>query len=1308
MAKAADDFSCGPSQLGSPCGEAGPATLAVPGAGAGAGNPVHLATGNKHQREIDLPALPGVLGLTWGRQYNAQDPRAGAFGPAWAHVYDTRIVRAGGMLQIVQADGSRIDFRVLPGDAERCASDDPAHGELIRLPGGGYRWRWPDGRTLVFDHGGLLVEICAPTGHRLRIQRGLVPGQPLYGQVLRVVDPAGRMLQVQHDAQGRIQRVSTPAGVLEYAYDDAGRLVDVRFPDGHRREYRYAPGLRAALASLGVRRPDGGRTQLGAWQYDDATRVVASDLGIGARGRLRFQYEEGGHGERITRVSDDAGGRTRFVLAPQGSRYVVVAAEGDGCVGCPPLASGASRGAALPVAGAATLVHDEEGRLLEVQRPSVLAGRSRRLRLVWDTVADGETAVRLPVAIIETGWRPATPAPQRLARAWTLNWIWQAGGFRLAGARAPADAAEADALVGWPAAAPDSAAGWPGLRVERDDFGAVLAWSSAASGRERHELAASGAVLARHFADGRAWTYRRDTQGRLLGLAAEGVQVDVAWQEGQAVEIRQAEERERRQYDAQGRLSVRERRRPADGPERWSAVDRYMHDDQGRLVRHDLAEGGALHYRWRADGRLAAIVWEDADGARREVIDAAPGEAGYRYGNGVRLVPWFRHGRLAGLAHGRVGRRTQRARPVWAQQLVFDAAGRIAGEVLRSHGLPAEHWRYGYDEQGRLARVEGPGVSHGEAGLAWQADGGRAGPGEIRERDASGLPRHVDGWRLQYSGLRRLAQVSRGERVARYRHNAYGERVSATYGNDATAGTWEFVYEGQRLAAVWRGGQGQARPWRRYLHAGAVPVAMIDYTGRAPTLYFLHADAIGLPRAVTDGQGAVRWEGTYSPFGELTGMAGEPRLMPLLRLPGQVVDPLTGWHDNYQRTYEPGRGQYLEPDPFGPPALHAHALPPGVALRTSAFGYAAQQPRRYADPAGLVLLAFDGTSNDALTHANVHQFAELYEGDPQAAPGSAVHYAAGPGGPGPQGAADAAFALTAQRILDAQWAHLIARLQEAAGAQEPTPIDLIGYSRGAALARHFSNMVAGMVRERRFWEWQDGIGAVTGCVDLRFVGLFDSVAQFGLFGSANDLFDFRVSPAWSAVAHAVALHEQRRLFPLLSLADANGVLPLNVVELPFVGAHADIGGGLGWTEADGTERHDLSDVALQWMTDMAARAGVSLRGLSLVQQTVSDPVLHDFRNALERSNQALVDGVWGDAGGAANSALPGLLYPDRAVLAADGSVLAEHQRGHARYGVQERRRTEAFIQRAHAWLSSSDEAAGVVSLPDYAAWLAQR
>src|SRR5690606_34553660 len=131
----------------------------------------------------------------------------------------------------------------------------------------------------------------------------------------------------------------------------------------------------------------------------------------------------------------------------------------------------------------------------------------------------------------------------------------------------------------------------------------------------------------------------------------------------------------------------------------------------------------------------------------------------------------------------------------------------------------------------------------------------------------------------------------------------------------------------------------------------------------------------------------------------------------------------------------------------------------------------------------------------------------------------------------------------------------------------------------------------------------------------------------GIGGSHNHLYDFGIAELWSWVSHAVALHEHRWTFPLTS-ADAGGAG--NVVEAPFVGAHADIGGGLALLAADQddatdaastTENADLAKIALAWMHWQARAASVNFADLDPADITPQAPVLRDMRSTLARSLQ---------------------------------------------------------------------------------------
>ncbi|MGF2736881.1 phospholipase effector Tle1 domain-containing protein [Marinobacter sp. DUT-1] len=152
------------------------------------------------------------------------------------------------------------------------------------------------------------------------------------------------------------------------------------------------------------------------------------------------------------------------------------------------------------------------------------------------------------------------------------------------------------------------------------------------------------------------------------------------------------------------------------------------------------------------------------------------------------------------------------------------------------------------------------------------------------------------------------------------------------------------------------------------------------------------------------------------------------------------------------------------------------------------------------------------------------------------------------------------FNEAARRILDAT---------EGAKIQTLT-VDLFGFSRGAAAARHATNeILKGRDGEMGMALIDEGIGWPDE-VRIRFLGLFDTVA--GIFNPSN--FDLsagndRNSPVElyldankiSHVVHLVAADEKRANFSLNSVKGEDGRLPENFVEITLPGAHSDVGGG---------------------------------------------------------------------------------------------------------------------------------------------------
>ena len=149
-------------------------------------------------------------------------------------------------------------------------------------------------------------------------------------------------------------------------------------------------------------------------------------------------------------------------------------------------------------------------------------------------------------------------------------------------------------------------------------------------------------------------------------------------------------------------------------------------------------------------------------------------------------------------------------------------------------------------------------------------------------------------------------------------------------------------------------------------------------------------------------------------------------------------------------------------------------------------------------------------------------------------------------------------------------------------------IDVIGFSRGAATALDFVNKVA-----------RDGIQhegkVVIARPPIRFLGLFDTVAAFGLanlgffFSSLNAFHQLTLPSNVEHCFHAMSLDERRPAFVNQRLAGG--------YEVWFRGVHSDIGGG--------NNNPGLEYVALRWMFRKAIACG-----LPVTEANITDSAVH--------------------------------------------------------------------------------------------------
>lgn len=1317
--------TCGPPTLGSPCALGGPALLPPnePSLNLGAGNPIHLVTGNKYQRETDLPAIAGMPGLEIVRHYNSSDHRQSAFGSGWSLSYDARLYRVGATWQIAQPDGSRILFQ-----AGQNGPLPNRHGRLESHQSG-WRWIWPNGRELGFDTHGRLIAIRLTAHHALTLARHEGP-EPLRGAIASVTHSGGAKLTLHYlvrDGHAQVDRIDSPVGTFRYQYEpvpspsqgggtaSTWRLASLTRPDGMRRRYLYEPEHQAGdpllLTGVAIVSADERRVvRTNSWAYDKAGRAIRSTQGgpNATKGRVSITYVRPPSPDRtgLTRVTDADSRRSQFITAVKGGRHVLLDAEGAGCSGCPAPGTHAK--------------YDDLGRLTEINGTRI------------ERDASGAITTVVPSGM---GW----PA---------LALRYQTNGRR---------ASWRSAVTGTEHTRFDAA-----HRSVRREFanGDVWEYDYDAHGRpvrlRESSAEAAGAPSTPGVADAVG-------TARAPGMVAPQT-TTLSWRGSLLERITHPQESEWREYDAGQRMVRRIVERP-HGDTTQRHVDVFHHDSQGRLARHDLPEGGALLYHYAPHGRLLGIDWLDRHARTHTVIATVPGQPGYRYGNGLTLTTRRTHGQDSDLiVAGANG-------VLLVESRHYDSRGRLVQERhTASLARFDETWRYAYDAQDRMAGAQrlsrtgaepargnsdtpgsGTGESTGIAGAprsgvdephivadepgaasqsgggaggsptpsattsessiwyAWRDDGSLAARRENGRtqrpaivRDPSGLPRTVGDVVLKYGPDRRLRRAARGATtLATYRHNAFGQRITV---KSALTRTDYFYLDNKVVAEAKRPvlrtrepGQktvGATSPnpptiTRRYIYAGDVLVGLIDHppsqlnrpnqpttagatdstgaadsidstgtTDTAGILYAVHSDLLGAPQAVTDASQAIRWLAAYTPSGAATRIAGDLTLD--VRLPGQMFDAATGWHDNLLRTYAPALGQYLEPDPLGPV--------PG----NQAFGYAAQRPRRYTDPLGLLLFAFDGTRNSPVTQTNVWKMSRQYLDGP-------VFYQAGPGSPANLDW-DALTARSAPDILATQWDALLQTLSRPDTRNDTIPIDIIGFSRGAALARHFANQIAGNTRDGYFSYTDAERGVITACIDLRFMGLFDTVAQFGLLGSQNANYDLTIASAWEWVAHAVALQERRRLFPLVSVAGQDA----NTIEAPFIGAHADIGGGVS-TDAGGQpiSRGDLSDVTLNWMLWQARAATARFAPPSPEDGEITDPIVHDERLSSTRSVEE----------------------GDRRVDGPDGKQVVDRQDDHTHLGLAPRAATEALITRMDNWRYLEIAEVGTVDMDGYARWL---
>ncbi|MBB6094030.1 RHS repeat-associated protein [Povalibacter uvarum] len=1032
-----------------------------------------------------------------------------------------------------------------------------------------------------------------------------------------------RTVRFAYDAAGRLVAIDGPrtdvADVIRIGYDGLGRRTLIRTPEGNEQRIDgfSAMGQARSIHNTGL--------PTVSIEHDSGGRAIAvTELRASGKRTIRYAYDVLG---RLTGVTDEHGRTRTFGYDAAGRPDRIGADDMDASIRLRYAADGKVAGAALLSRGAPIrnhrYVYDDRRRLTEIRD-----GQGPPLRqLEYDGEDTSPARLIDPLGEVTELTYDASHSPDSLtAPDGGVTRFQRDTQRRLVGVTDPNDARS---------------------RYRYDDFGRRVLEETADGGAVWSAYDEAHNIVERRRANGERTRYEYDADNRLIAVKSREGVTRLTYRGPHLIAIDGYRGSERFKRDRDGQLTGHAR---IIGGRVFHDGRRF--DGSGRLIERAMPSGLRLKYSYNEKGGLSAITLDrllgdtpivsqsgQGAGAQSRAVAAMHPMGRFVYGNGIELhnLHDLRTGKLA----------SRETRGVSSAQYRYDQAGQTVaiatndGERryeydtvgrLKSAKLPAGDFSYRYDANGnRLSTAALLRVDRTESN-AWKlrsqpADGRAPTAGKPLERelrysagsnrlrevkqehtssaysyDAMGNPIRAGSRNYEYNSEGRPYQLFVGNRlVATYAYNLAGERISKTLHGGSGPGTTFYIYERHQLIAE---ADSQGRIAREYVYLGRHPVALIE-RGR---IFWIHTDHLGTPIAMTDADRRVVWKADYEPFGKahvLEDPDGDGALVSLnLRFPGQYADAESGTHYNLTRDYDPSTGRYLTVDPLG------------LYDGTNPYAYVHGSPISNTDPLGLYLFAFDGTwvnrTNGTLT--NVELFRRYY--DPTMDERNSF-YRRGIGTPA-EGDTDwrdsvdrilgGATGLGGREIID-DALNLLDRLIRGGvqNVQFDGVIDIVGFSRGAAIGRAFANEIYSRMDGGHYRHALSRDGSCRS-LRIRFMGLFDTVAAFGIpTNDTNIGYDLTIDDRVGTVAHAIALNEHRAAFDLISIQYSEHAANTSQYrqERAFIGAHSDIGGGY----ANG----DLSDLALRWMHTQAIVAGVRMTPLLDEHLAVSAPLLHDER-----------------------------------------------------------------------------------------------
>ncbi|WP_283744751.1 RHS repeat-associated core domain-containing protein [Sideroxydans sp. CL21] len=299
------------------------------------------------------------------------------------------------------------------------------------------------------------------------------------------------------------------------------------------------------------------------------------------------------------------------------------------------------------------------------------------------------------------------------------------------------------------------------------------------------------------------------------------------------------------------------------------------------------------------------------------------------------LTTPFAFADTASLVYDPAGNVASRTTAQGTTTYTYDAADRLIAE-----SGPAGNFNYSYDANSVRLSDSGGSYTYSTTSNRLTARHGRA----VITDAAGNITSDGLGHTYAYNQAGRMSEARlNGVLLASYDYDYRGLRNRKVTTATAPQGAQTILYVYDEAGHLLEELTATGAAIRTYVWRDDTPLAQIEHIPARRVIYF-EVDHLNTPRVARDQSGVVVWTWVSDAFGAIQpnqNPSGAGVVTVNLRFPGQYYDQETGLFYNGQRYYDPGMGQYTQPDLIG--------LAGGSF---STYTYAGGNPLRWSDPNG--------------------------------------------------------------------------------------------------------------------------------------------------------------------------------------------------------------------------------------------------------------------------------------------------------------------------------------------------------------------